>query len=75
MAVEAELIESGMKGPPIRSLCVHLTGGGKILVFNAVAGVLHGITLCICPLLSIGADQTKKIFITYLLEKAKWKFL
>ena len=62
MEVGAELIESGMKGPPIRSLCVRPTGGGKSLVFNAVAGVLHGITLCICPLLSLGADQTKKIF-------------
>ena len=58
-----ELIESEMKGPPIRSLCVRPTGGGKsFLVLNAVAGVLHGITLCICLLLSIGAVQTKKIF-------------
>ncbi len=51
-----------MKGPPIKSLCVRPTGGGKRLVFNAVASVLKGITLCICPLLSLGANQTKKIF-------------
>ena len=62
MEVGAELIDSGMKGPSIRSLWVRPTGGGKSLVLNAVAGVLHGITLCICPLLSLGADQTKKIF-------------
>ena len=42
--------------------CLHPTGGGKSLVFNAVTSVLHGVTLCICPLLSLGADQTKKIF-------------
>ena len=62
MVVGAELIESGMTGQPIKSLCVRPTGGGKSLVFNAVAGVLHGVTLCICPLLSLGADRTKKIF-------------
>ena len=32
------------------------------MVFNAIAVVLHGIILCNCPLLSLGADQTKKIF-------------
>ena len=62
MVVGAELIESGMTGEAIRLLCVRPTGGGKSLVFNAVATALHGVTLCICPLLSLGADQTKKLF-------------
>ena len=59
MEVGAELIESGMKGHPIRSLCVHPIGGaaGKSLLFNAVTCVLHGITQYICPLLQLSADR------------------
>ena len=37
------------------------TGGGKSLVFNTVADVVLGITICICPLLALGADQAKKL--------------
>jgi len=40
---------------------VRPTGGGKSLVFNAVSGAIKGVTLCICPLLSLGADQSKKV--------------
>ena len=45
----------------IRHLVVRPTGGGKSLVFTTVTDVLLGVTLCICPLLSLGADQTKKV--------------
>ena len=41
-------------------LCVRPTGGGKSLIFNVVATILKGVTICICPLLSLGADQTRK---------------
>ena len=30
------------------------------MVFNVVASLLKLVTICICPLLSLGADQTKK---------------
>ena len=38
-----------------------LEAGGKSLVFNTVADVLRGVTICICPLLSLGADQAQKL--------------
>ena len=44
----------------LKCLCVKPTGGGKSLIFNVVATILKGVTICICPLLSLGADQTKK---------------
>ena len=60
--VGSELIESHFTNVPIRHLCVRPTGGGKrSLVFNTVDDVLLGVTICICPLLSLGADQTKKL--------------
>ena len=45
----------------IRYLCVRPTGGGKTLLFAATAASLKGITLCILPLISLGADQTIKL--------------
>jgi hypothetical protein len=45
----------------IKLLLVHPTGGGKTLVFTSVAACIKGITLCITPLLSLGADQVQKI--------------
>lgn len=59
--VGARLIQSSLDAVPIRHLCVRPTGGGKSLVFNTVADVVGGVTICICPLLSLGADQAKKI--------------
>ena len=41
-------------------LCVHPTGGGKSLVFNVLTCILKKVAHRICPLLSLGADQTKK---------------
>uniref|UniRef100_A0A7S3V4R0 DNA 3'-5' helicase n=1 Tax=Chaetoceros debilis TaxID=122233 RepID=A0A7S3V4R0_9STRA len=59
--VGAELIQSHLDAVPIRHLCVCPTGGGKSLVFQTVADVLGGVTIFICPLLSLGADQAKKL--------------
>ncbi len=44
--------------------CVRPTVGGKSLIFNVVTAILKGVTICICPLLSLGADQTKKILVS-----------
>jgi superfamily II DNA helicase RecQ len=46
---------------PLKLLLVRPTGGGKTLVFTSVAACIKGITLCITPLLSLGADQVQKI--------------
>jgi hypothetical protein len=40
-----------------KQLCIRPTGGGKTLLFTAVAYCLKGVTLVITPLLSLGADQ------------------
>ena len=58
--VGAILLEAAVLENDIRHLCVRPTGGGKSLVFNVVALLLGDVTICICPLLSLGADQTKK---------------
>ena len=44
----------------IHQLCIRPTGGGKYLLFTTLAACLGRITLCITPLLSLGADQTIK---------------
>ena len=44
----------------IHQLCIRPTGGGKSLLFTTLASCLGRITLCITPLLSLGADQTIK---------------
>ena len=59
--VGARLIQSSLDAEPIRHLCVRPTGGGKSLVFNTVADVVGGVTICICLLLSLSTDQAKKI--------------
>ena len=46
---------------PLKCLLVHPTGGGKTLLFTSVAACIKGITLCITPLLSLGADQVQKV--------------
>jgi len=46
---------------PVKQLLVRPTGGGKTLVFNGISACLKGVTLCISPLLSLGADQTRKV--------------
>ena len=61
-AVGAEILEAVTLKKSLKIICVRPTGGGKCLVFNVVATMLKGVTICICPLLSIagGADQTRK---------------
>ena len=44
----------------IHQLCIGPTGGGKSLLLTTLAACLGPITLCITPLLSLGADQTIK---------------
>ena len=58
--VGATILDAVSKKESIRYLCVRPTGGGKSLVFKVLACILKKVTLCICPLLSLGADQTKK---------------
>lgn len=48
------------KDTAIHQLCIRPTGGGKSLLFTTVAACLGRITVCITPLLSLGADQTIK---------------
>ena len=45
---------------PIHQLCIRPTRGCKSLLFTTLAACLGRITLCITPLLSLGADQTVK---------------
>ena len=42
-------------------LCVRPTGGGKTLLFKCIASCLCGVTICIDPLLSLAADQSRKV--------------
>ena len=58
--VGTSILNAITRNESIKYLCVRPTGGGKSLVFNVVATIINGVTLCICPLLSLGADQTKK---------------
>ena len=39
------------------------TGSGKSLLFQTIATFLKGVTLCLSPLLSLGADQVNKLMI------------
>ena len=48
---------------PLKFLLVRPTGGGKTLVFTSIVACIKGITLCITPLLSLGADQVQKIML------------
>ena len=47
---------------PVKMLLIRPTSGGKTLVFTTIAACLKGITICITPLLSLGADQFRKLF-------------
>ena len=47
----------------VRHLCVRPTGGGKTLLFHTLAAYMKGVTLCLIPLLSLGADQVNKAMI------------
>ena len=58
--IGATIMEAVVKKKPLKHLCARPTGGGKSLVFNVVASLVKQVTICTCPLLSLGADQTKK---------------
>ncbi len=58
--VGAKFLKSVCQKKPTKYLCVCPTGGGKSLVFNVIAALLKDVTICICPPLSLGADQTEK---------------
>jgi len=45
----------------IHQLLVRPTGGGKSMVYLISGILLKGVTLCISPLLSLGADQVNKL--------------
>ena len=57
--VGVKILEAAALKKSLKILCVRPTGGGKSLIFNVIATVLKGVTICICPLLSLGADQTR----------------
>lgn len=56
--VGSNILRAHKKDNFVSFLLVRPTGGGKTLVFNTLAACLKGVTLCISPLLSLGADQT-----------------
>ena len=61
--VGGQIIRLRNKRKPVRQLCVRPTGGGKTLLFQTLAAYMKGITLCLIPLLSLGADQVNKTMI------------
>ena len=46
---------------PIKQLYVRTKGGGKTLLLTTIAAAFKGVTLCITPIISLGADQSKNI--------------
>ena len=60
-AVGGGLISCAERNIDLKQLCVRPTGGGKTLLFNVVAAHLKGVTIMISPLLSLGADQFRKL--------------
>ena len=59
--VGGHVLSSVSSHNPNVELLVRPTGGGKSLVRNGVGACLCGITLTVVPLLSLGADQARKI--------------
>ena len=60
-AIGGGIISCSDRNIDLKQLCVRPTGGGKTLLYNVVAAYLKGITIMISPLLSLGADQTRKL--------------
>ena len=59
-SVGNEILKLALSNSPCRYLCIRPTGGGKTLLFTTIARFLRGVTICISPLLSLGADQAPK---------------
>ncbi len=58
--VGGEILRLRSDKEAISYLCVRPTGGGKTLLFHTLAAHMKGVTLCLIPLLSLGADQVNK---------------
>ncbi len=58
--VGGEILRLRSEKEAVRYLCVRPTGGGKTLLFHTLAAYMKGVTLCLIPLLSLGADQVNK---------------
>ncbi len=58
--VGSKILQAHYEKKEIRTLMVRPTGGGKTLVFTSIAKCLGGVTICITPLLALGADQFRK---------------
>ena len=56
----------------LRQLCIQPTGGGKTLLFHTIACYLKGVTICIVPLLSLGADQVNKTMLRTANDPSTW---
>jgi Superfamily II DNA helicase len=56
------ILHKHLHNEPIRTLLIRPTGGGKTLVYITIAKCIGGVTLCISPLLALGADQFRKVF-------------
>ena len=46
---------------PIKQICVHTTGVRKTLLFTTIYDAFKGVTLCIAPIISLGADQSENL--------------
>ena len=55
-----------------RQLCIQPTGGGKTLLFHTIACYLKGVSICIVPLLSLGADQVNKTMLRTANDPSTW---
>lgn len=56
----------------VRQLCIQPTGGGKTLVFHTLACYMKGVSICIIPLLSLGADQVNKAMLRARHDPSIW---
>ena len=54
-------MEAVAEKDPFCLLCVRPTGGGKSLLYQVLALHLKCVTLCISPILALGADQMRKV--------------
>ena len=61
--VGGQILRLRFEKEEVRHLCVRPTGGGKTLLFHTLAAYMKGVTLCLIPLLSLGADKVNKAMI------------
>ena len=46
---------------PFKFICIRPTGSGKSLLYQVIALHVKKVTLCITPILALGADQMQKV--------------